>query len=253
MADNRIIRTKSHIVRAAQSEDGSHVVEGLIPYGALSVETRLGYSDCSREKLEAGCFADWIAKNDVYANYAHDSTLVLGNTKSGTLTLDDKADGLHFSLTLGESDVATRCYDTIKRGDCDTLSFEFYPREWTEKDGVTTLKRADLFAISLCVINPAYTDTQSQTIRSKRSTMDEQKLDDLKASIDKLVEGMAALTELVKAQSTTAEEERDDEEEKSEIEAKEKELEELEKELEEELKEEERDGEEEKKDGEKAE
>ena len=236
MADNRIIRTKSHIVRATQSEDGSHVVEGLIPYGALSVEMWLGYSDCNREKLEAGCFADWIAKNDVYANYAHDSTLVLGNTKSGTLTLNDKDDGLHFLLALGESDVAKRCFDTIKRGDCETLSFEFYPREWTIKDDVCILQKADLSAISLCVINPAYAETESQTIRSKRSTMDEKKIDELSAKIDVLCENVSKLIDAM-AKQPPADENRDgeDDETKAEAEAQ-KELEALEKELDEELK-----------------
>ena len=249
--DNRIIRTKSKTVRAVD-ENGNHVVSGVIPYGVLSEEMWLGYSEGSREKLQAGCFADWIKSNDVYANYAHNDELILGNTKSDTLALEDKEDGLHFSLTLGDSDIANRCYDTIHRGDCDTLSFEFTPHEWETSDGVTTLKKADLYAISLCVITPAYTQTQSQTIRSKRSnTMDEKKLDELSAKIDTLTDSVTKLVEALQAKpQPQEEEERDDEAEDKEAEATaEKELEELEKELEEELeeleKEEERDGEEE--------
>lgn len=235
--NEKILRSRAKSVRA-KDENGQHVVSGVIPYNSISEEMWVGYCEASREKLQAGCFADWISTNDVYANYAHDETLILGNTKSGTLTLDDKDDGLHFTLALGDSDVAARCYDTIKRGDCETLSFEFMPREWTIKDDICILQKADLMAISLCVINPAYAETESQTIRSKRSTMNEQKIDELSAKIDVLCENVSKLIDAM-AKQPPADENRDgeDDETKAEEEA-EKELEALEKEIQEELKDE---------------
>jgi hypothetical protein len=244
--NEKILRSRAKSLRATD-ENGAHVVSGVIPYNSVSAEMWVGYCEASREKLQAGCFADWISNNDVYANYAHDETLILGNTKSETLKLEDKDDGLHFLLTLGESDVAKRCFDTIKRGDCETLSFEFYPREWTIENDICILQKADLTAISLCVINPAYPETESQTIRSKRSTMDEQKIDELIKSLSDLTAKVDTLTEKVNAM---AEQERDGEDEQTqELEEKEQELEELEEELkeleEEEAAEEERDDEEE--------
>lgn len=237
----KVLRSRAKSLRATD-ENGAHVVSGVIPYNSVSEEMWVGYCEASREKLQAGCFADWISNNDVYANYAHDETLILGNTKSGTLTLEDKDDGLHFLLALGESDVAKRCFDTIKRGDCETLSFEFYPREWTIKDDICILQKADLMAISLCVINPAYAETESQTIRSKRSTMNEQKIDELSAKIDVLCENVSKLIDAM-AKQPPADENRDGEDAETKAETKaeaeaEKELEALEKEIQEELKDE---------------
>ena len=238
--NEKILRSRAKALRATD-ENGAHVVSGVIPYNSVSAEMWVGYCEASREKLQAGCFADWISNNDVYANYAHDETLILGNTKSGTLTLEDKDDGVHFLLALGESDVAKRCFDTIKRGDCETLSFEFYPREWTIKDDICILQKADLMAISLCVINPAYSETESQTIRSKRSTMDEKKVNELSAKIDGLCENVSKLIDAM-AKQPPADENRDgeDDEKKAEEEA-EKELEALEKEIQEELENDEKD------------
>jgi phage prohead protease, HK97 family len=128
----------------------------------------LGYSDCEFEMLLPSVFNKTLAdKADVYANYAHDDLAVLGNTKSGTLQLENRDDGLHFILELGDSDIANRCYDTIKRGDCNGVSFEFLPYDWVEENGIAMLRSAKLIAISLCVINPAYLETSTETIMER--------------------------------------------------------------------------------------
>ena len=100
---------------------------------------------------------------------------ILGNTKSGTLQLENRDDGLHFILELGDSDIANRCYDTIKRGDCNGVSFEFYPYDWTEENGIAMLRSAKLTAISLAVINPAYLETNTETV-NQRGILDMEKI-----------------------------------------------------------------------------
>lgn len=162
--------TKKAETRADES-DGKKVVAGVIPYNVESQEMFLGYSFCSREKLAPTVFNKTLGdKADVYCNYAHNDEAILGNTKSGTLALENRDDGLHFTVELDPgNEIAMRAYSTIKRGDCTTLSFEFYPFEWEEnkETDVCTLKSAKLRAISLCVIDPAYTETSSETIRSR--------------------------------------------------------------------------------------
>lgn len=170
-------RTTSKDVQAeAKEQDGKKIISGVIPYNSKSQRMSLGYSDCEFEMLLPSVFNKTLAdKADVYANYAHDDMAILGNTKSGTLQLENRDDGLHFILELGDSDIANRCYDTIKRGDCNGVSFEFYPYDWTEENGIAMLRSAKLTAISLAVINPAYLETNTETV-NQRGILDMEKI-----------------------------------------------------------------------------
>jgi HK97 family phage prohead protease len=170
-------RTTSKDVQAeAKEQDGKKLISGVIPYNSKSQRMSLGYSDCEFEMLLPSVFNKTLAdKADVYANYAHDDMAILGNTKSGTLQLENRDDGLHFILELGDSDIANRCYDTIKRGDCNGVSFEFYPYDWTEENGIAMLRSAKLTAISLAVINPAYLETNTETV-NQRGILDMEKI-----------------------------------------------------------------------------
>ena len=170
-------RTTSKDVQAeAKERDGKKIISGVIPYNSKSQRMSLGYSDCEFEMLLPSVFNKTLAdKADVYANYAHDDMAILGNTKSGTLQLENRDDGLHFILELGDSDIANRCYDTIKRGDCNGVSFEFYPYDWTEENGIAMLRSAKLTAISLAVINPAYLETNTETV-NQRGILDMEKI-----------------------------------------------------------------------------
>lgn len=153
----------------ASETDGEKIVKGVIPYNVKSRRMQLEYSNCEYEVLAPSVFKKTLAdKAEVYCNYAHDDLAILGNTKSNTLQLENRADGLHFTLKLdSENEIAMRAYSTIKRGDCNTLSFEFFPFDWEEKENVCTLKSAKLSAISVCVINPAYEETKIETIRER--------------------------------------------------------------------------------------
>ncbi len=153
----------------ADEIDGKKIVAGVIPYNVKSQRMALQYSDCEYEMLLPSVFKKTLADNaDVYCNYAHDDLSILGNTKSGTLQLDNREDGLHFTIELDpDNEIAMRAYSTIKRQDCNTLSFEFYPYDWYEEDGVCMLRSAKLIAISLCVINPAYQEADAETISDR--------------------------------------------------------------------------------------
>ena len=168
--------TPKEVQAEAKEQDGKKLISGVIPYNSKSQRMSLGYSDCEFEMLLPSVFNKTLAdKADVYANYAHDDMAILGNTKSGTLQLENRDDGLHFILELGDSDIANRCYDTIKRGDCNGVSFEFYPYDWTEENGIAMLRSAKLTAISLAVINPAYLETNTETV-NQRGILDMEKI-----------------------------------------------------------------------------
>lgn len=197
--------TKRDVQTEAGELGGKKIISGLIPYNSKSQRMELGYSDCEYEMLMPTVFNKTLSDGSaVYANYAHDDLAILGNTKSGTLQLENREDGLHFTLELGDSDIANRCYDTIKRGDCNTLSFEFYPYDWVEEDGIAMLRSAKLTAISLCVINPAYQETETETI-SERGINDMEKIrraienKELDLSNAEILEQVKRLLEEIKA------------------------------------------------------
>lgn len=94
----------------------------------------------------------------------HDTTLVLGRTKAGTLQLREDSRGLWGSITINPNDVdAMNLYERVKRGDVDQCSFGFEIRsEDTDirEDGSVhfTIRDVNLWEVSCCTF-PAYEET----------------------------------------------------------------------------------------------
>ncbi|MGH2186177.1 HK97 family phage prohead protease, partial [Enterococcus faecalis] len=64
--------------------------------------------------------------NDIRALTNHETTLVLGRNKSGTLKLSVDSRGLWGQITINENDSdALNLYERVKRGDVDQCSFGF--------------------------------------------------------------------------------------------------------------------------------
>lgn len=101
---------------------------------------------------------------DVRALINHDSTLVLGRTKSSTLELRTDEKGLFGIVKINENDrAALDLYGRVQRGDVDQCSFGFtiLDEEYiTNSDGSTliTLKEIELHEVSVCTF-PAYPQT----------------------------------------------------------------------------------------------
>ena len=101
---------------------------------------------------------------DVRALTNHDTTLVLGRTKSHTLTLSVDAHGLYGDILINPNDVdAMNLYRRVQRGDVDQCSFGFdIVNEETDfrDDGSVhwTIKEVALYEVSCCTF-PAYETT----------------------------------------------------------------------------------------------
>lgn len=101
---------------------------------------------------------------DVRALYNHDTSLVLGRTKSGTLSLDVDEVGLAFVVDLPDTQVARDLKVSIARGDIDGCSFGFFVEldDLEERPGKCPLRRlldVTLFEITTGCAFPAYTQT----------------------------------------------------------------------------------------------
>lgn len=116
------------------------------------------------EIVKPGAFAGCLGQ-DVRALINHNSTLVLGRTTSGTLTLREDDKGLWGSIRINRDDGdAMNLYSRVQRGDVDQCSFGFDIKKETFIDlggGKCRweIQEVDpLYEVSVCTF-PAYEDT----------------------------------------------------------------------------------------------
>lgn len=120
-------------------------------------------TDDLSESVDPGAFTDTLS-DDIRALIDHETRLVLGRTKAGTLELKTDSYGLWGSITVNPKDgEAMNLYERVKRGDVDQCSFGFdVLSERTEhrEDGSThwTIEKVKLYEVSCCTF-PAYQET----------------------------------------------------------------------------------------------
>jgi len=118
------------------------------------------------EEIAPVAFEDTLG-NDIRALANHDTTLVLGRNKAGTLTLKTDSHGLWGEVRINPNDAdAVNIYERVKRGDVTGCSFGFNivseETEWRDDGTVKwTVTGADLHEVSICTF-PAYEDTGVQ-------------------------------------------------------------------------------------------
>ena len=153
--------------------DGRRFIEGYFAvYGG-----RYELWDDAFETIDAGAF-DLNRDNDVRALTNHDSTLVLGRTTAGTLTLRTDERGLWGSIEINGADQdAVNLYERVKRRDVTQCSFGFDIIEQDmviRDDGVTVwhLKQVRLWEVSVCTF-PAYPETEVTAISERKKELEE--------------------------------------------------------------------------------
>jgi len=113
-----------------------------------------------RERVVRGAFARSIAEDDIRVLWNHDSRIVLGRNRAGTLRLAEDQRGL--LVTVKPPDWADEHLETIRRGDVSGMSFGFrVVRDHWERDAdgeVRVLEEVQLFEVSFATF-PAYADT----------------------------------------------------------------------------------------------
>lgn len=210
-------------------EDGDiRYIYGKIPYNTKSQKMYIGYSDCRFEKLDRNVFHKTLGdKSNVFANYSHDQSKILGSTKSNTLELEDKEDGLYIRCKVPNTSWGNDTWEVISRGDVTTMSFEFIPYDWVEDriEDTVTLRSAKLEAVAFCVAEPAYLETDSYASFRKRNI----DLEKLSEAIDegKVTEDVKKLAKTLNELIAKEEERVKEEEKKEEVKEPEAELEEV--------------------------
>lgn len=115
------------------------------------------------ESIDPTAF-DGALSDDIRALIDHETRLVLGRNKAGTLELKIDARGLWGRVKINPSDQdAMNLYARVERGDVDQCSFGFdiikEDTDWREDGSVHwTIEKVKLYEVSV-VTFPAYEDT----------------------------------------------------------------------------------------------
>ncbi len=142
-----------------RDDGGEMYIEG---YFAVFNSTYQMWNDAF-ETVAPGAFSNTLGE-DIRALINHETRLVLGRNKAGTLELKEDSHGLWGKIRINPNDVdAVNLYERVKRGDVDQCSFGFEildeEVETKEDDSVLwRIKEVKLFEVSVCTF-PAYEET----------------------------------------------------------------------------------------------
>ena len=174
--EQRMMRTASTQFNT-RDDDGNLAIEGY--FAVFNSNYDIG--DKMSESIAPGAFDNTIA-DDIRALINHDTTLVLGRTKAGTLQLRTDSHGLwgHIDINPNDSD-AMNLYNRVQRGDVDQCSFGFDTlNEETDfrEDGSVhwTIKEVKLYEVSPCTF-PAYEETSIAARTKERNDLLKRKND----------------------------------------------------------------------------
>lgn len=158
-----------------REEDGKRYIEG---YFSVFGGKYWLWPD-AYETVDKGAF-DLTRDGDVRALVNHDTTLVLGRTTAGTLTLRTDERGLFGSIELNQNDQdAVNLYERVKRGDVSQCSFgfEILGQDIERVEGQPTvfhLTDVRLFEVSVCTF-PAYEETAVTARKKELEDIDRRK------------------------------------------------------------------------------
>ena len=174
----RQVRSVPTLFQVREEDGGERHISGYFSVFNSDYEIWPG----ATESVAPGAFSRALAEgSDVRALTNHDSTLVLGRTSAGTLTLREDDKGLWGDVIINPHDSdAMNTYERVLRGDVNQCSFgfritdeEFNYRE----DGSEhwTIKEVELYEVSVCTF-PAYGETNVQARSAQLAEIREREL-----------------------------------------------------------------------------
>jgi hypothetical protein len=143
----------------AAAADGEKYIEGYFAVFGANYELW----PKATESIDSHAFDDALS-DDIRALIDHETRLVLGRNKAGTLELKVDERGLWGRTKLNQADTdAMNLYARVERGDVDQCSFGFdildEKVEYREDGSIHwTILKVKLYEVS-CVTFPAYEDT----------------------------------------------------------------------------------------------
>lgn len=184
--NRRSLMTKGNF--KTRNENSQLIIEG---YFAVFNSPAAGWAGYV-EQIDPHAFDGELDK-DVRALLDHQTHLVLGRTKAGTLELSVDEKGLFGKIVINPEDSeAVNAYERVKRGDIDQCSFGFdiVDEEYeTQENGdvLCTIKKVVLYEVSVCTF-PFYSDTEVSARNAEVGKIKNHVLSQRKAQLKKRLE-----------------------------------------------------------------
>ena len=189
MPDKRIMRSIPATFQTRE-DGGNLIIEGYFAVFNSRYEIGAGLS----EVILPGAFRNTVAQDDIRALINHDTTLVIGRNKAGTLTLKEDERGLFGIIVVNPNDTdAMNCHARVERGDVTQCSIGFdIVREETEffEDGSIQwqIREVKLWEVSVCTF-PAYEETEIEARKAEAETIKKRAADAWRAKMTKRLKG----------------------------------------------------------------
>src|SRR5690625_4556268 len=176
------IRTKDKHIRnidvdlQTRSENDELVIEGYFSVFNSVTELFPG----AYEEIAPGAF-DNTLDNDIRALINHNTALVLGRNKSGTLELETDSKGLFGRIKINENDTdAMNLYERVKRGDvhegsCGFNIFHDDAERLAHACGKLIVREIDLDDVTV-VRGAGYAETSVQSSTKQKQKGEERKI-----------------------------------------------------------------------------
>lgn len=175
---------------STREEGGDLIIEGYFAVFNSNYDIDEGMS----ESIAPGAFTEALS-GDVRALVNHDTTLVLGRTKSNTLELKEDSHGLYGRVRINPKDSsALDLYERVKRGDVDGCSIGFdIAEEKTDflDNGdihLTIEKVMPLYEVSCCTF-PAYQETNISARAKEKEALMKREAEKWKAEMREKLKG----------------------------------------------------------------
>ncbi len=157
------------------------------PLNADGTRKLSGYAVVFNSPTTIGTFTESIAPgawtnpgDDVLCTWNHDSSSILGRTRSGTLTLSVESTGIRYDVALPDTELGRSVHELVKRGDVFGSSFTFIADEdqWDYSGEIPHRTVTAMRVIELGPVHtPAYPDATVSARAIERGNMTKIDLD----------------------------------------------------------------------------
>lgn len=187
--DRKMRMTRSSISQfQTRADDEGKYISGYFAVFGSNYEIWEG----ATESIAPTAFDETLS-SDIRCLIDHETRLVLGRTKSGTLRLNVDSRGLWGEVRINENDQdAMNLYERVKRGDVDQCSFgfEILKETFEEKEDSIhwTIEKVRLYEVSI-VTFPAYEETSVSARKKDLNEISKRNIDAFKKKLMNRMKG----------------------------------------------------------------
>lgn len=129
------------------------------------------WGDAWLESIAPGAYAKTLAEADIRALWNHDTNVVLGRNRAGTLALREDATGLHVTIRPPDNEWGRPVLDAVRRGDVtgQSIAFQAIKEQWQRPEKKGDLARRTILEARLVDVGPVTFPAFAQTSVQARS------------------------------------------------------------------------------------